>query len=240
MTNAQRLTVLSTVILALGLILTGKAIGSTEEIETEATTGIKINQVTAGWYDQKISDGKYSETEVPFGKIGLSLGSIADFDFDGDIEYITDGFDRVDYTVGTTFKDVKTNLVIKSDSRKRTGVELDALYELSFIPFFDAGLKVSIADNNRGDIFKDMNYLPSIMLSKGLHNELFDANFLAGGEIGKSFNMTDNYDYQRLFVRFDKVLFKNFIVFGEANWLTNDNKGLDYDRSFYAGISSKF
>lgn len=240
MTKSKKLTILGIVLIAVGGFFAGKTYGADEEIIVDNSTGIRINQVTAGWYDQKISDGKYSETEVPFGKIGLSLGSIGSLDLKGGIEYITDGFDRVDYTVGTSFKDVKTNLIIKTDSRKRTGVELDAYYGLSFIPFFDADLKVTLADNNRGDIFQDVFYLPSVVLSKGHHFEVCDLGLRFGGEFGRTYSKIEDYDYQRLFGRLTKGITSNVDVFGELNVLTNDSKDLSNEESFYAGIVAKF
>ena len=240
MTKSKKLTILGIVLIAVGGFFAGKTYGADEEIAVDNSTGIKINKVSAGWYDQKISDGKYSETEVPFGKIGLSLGSIGNFDFDGGIEYITDGFDRVDYTLGTSFKFVETALVIKSDSRKRTAIELDTYYELPFIPFFDAEMKVTFADNNRGDVFQDVNYLSSVVLSKGYHVESCDLGLRVGGETGRTYSTHNDYDYHRLFGRLTKGITSNVDVFGQVDVLTNDEKSLSSEESFYVGIVSKF
>ena len=239
MTKSKKLTILGIVLIAVGCFFAGKTYGADEEITVDNSTGI-INQVTAGWYDQKITDGAYSETEVPFGKIDLSLGSIGSLDFDGAIEYITDGFDRVDYTLGTSFKFVETDLVIKSDSRKRTAIELDTYYGLPFIPFFDADLRVTLADNNRGDVFQDVNYLSSVVLSKGHHFEVFDLGLRVGGEYGRSYSMIDDYDYHRLFGRFTKGITSSVDVFGQVDILTNDSENLSSEESFYAGIVAKF
>ena len=239
MTKSKKLTILGIVLITVGCFFAGKTYGADEEIIVDNSTGI-INQVTAGWYDQKISDGQYSETETPFGQIDFSFGSIGNLDFDGGIEYITDGFDRVDYTLGTSFMRVKTDLVIKGDSRKRTAFELDAYCGLPFIPFFDADLKVTLTDNNRGDVFQDVNYLPSLVLSKAHHLEVFDLGIRVGGELGRSYNMVDNYDYHRLFGRLTKGITSNVDVFGQVDLLTNNEENLSNEESFYVGIVTKF
>ena len=135
---------------------------------------------------------------------------------------------------------VETDLVIKSDSRKRTAIELDTYYGLPFIPFFDAYLKVTFADNNRGDVFQDVNYVPSLVISKGYRFEAFDLGLRVGGELGRSYNMVDNYDYHRLFSRLTKGITSNVDVFGQVDLLTNNEENLSNEESFYVGIVTKF
>jgi hypothetical protein len=52
--------------------------------------------------------------------------------------------------------------------------------------------------------------------------------------------MIDDYDYHRLFGRFTKGITSNVDVFGQVDVLTNDEKSLSSEESFYVGIVSKF
>ena len=238
MTKSKKLTIVGIVLIAVGCFFAGKTYGADEEIVVDNSIAIGPTGGSFGWYDQKISDGTYIVSDSAFAQLDVALGTIGDFKFDANVEFIVETtFDRVDYSIGSTLGDFSMRLWIKDDERFGTDLQVESQYGFSN-SFFDTTLAMTIADQNWGDNFRNYTFFPSLTISKGL--DIRNCEITLGSQYGQTIRRDDDYSYLRVFNRLSVSLNENVDFFGELNLLKNSSIDLDFDQSFYAGVIGRF